>query len=269
MAESVNVANAALAHLGSTLITTLSDSTREAKFCNLRIAACRQALLRLHLWNFAVARDTLTATYTTVLGCAEKINGEIIVYATAHGLTTGQWVRVEDVLGTTEANGTWKITKIDADYFSLDGSDFVTAWTSGGTFLRVPPHGWSFMHRIPTDLLRLVGVDEGDTDYEFEGLYILTDAESIDIKYIANITDETLFDRLFVEGFALYLAWTICEVLTQSSAKREQLFQEFKLLFPKHKFVDATENPSRALRAEDITDAHSSFGTLFVRDPMT
>lgn len=50
-----------------------------------------------------------------------------------HGLTTGDYVRIYDTVGTTEANGTWEVTVIDTTNFDLVGSTFTNAWASGGT----------------------------------------------------------------------------------------------------------------------------------------
>lgn len=46
---------------------------------------------------------------------------------------TSQVKTVSDVLGTTEANGTWTITVVDATHIDLQGSTFVNAYVSGGT----------------------------------------------------------------------------------------------------------------------------------------
>ena len=59
----------------------------------------------------------------------------IVITATAHGFTTGDQVQISGVLGNTTANGTFSITVIDANSFSLNGADGSTsnAYTSGGT----------------------------------------------------------------------------------------------------------------------------------------
>lgn len=69
-----------------------------------------------------------------ITNCVDNGGGLIRVTCVAHGGTTGQsgWV-IAGVLGTTEANGTWTITVIDADTFDLQGSTFVNPYTSGGT----------------------------------------------------------------------------------------------------------------------------------------
>jgi hypothetical protein len=46
---------------------------------------------------------------------------------------TSQVKTVSDVVGTTEANGTWTITVVDATHIDLQGSTFTTAYVSGGT----------------------------------------------------------------------------------------------------------------------------------------
>lgn len=63
--------------------------------------------------------------------------GLIKITAVAHGLTTGNVVQIYGVLGTVEANGTWTITVVDPNSFTLDGSTFTNAYTGGGTLSRI------------------------------------------------------------------------------------------------------------------------------------
>lgn len=58
----------------------------------------------------------------------------IVITSTAHGLTTGARVTVASVGGNTAANGTFLVTRINDDTFSLDGSTGNGAYTSGGTW---------------------------------------------------------------------------------------------------------------------------------------
>jgi hypothetical protein len=46
-------------------------------------------------------------------------------------------VQIYGVLGTVEANGTWTITFTGANTFTLNGSTFTNAWTSGGIISRI------------------------------------------------------------------------------------------------------------------------------------
>ncbi|HXF44861.1 MAG TPA: peptidase G2 autoproteolytic cleavage domain-containing protein [Burkholderiaceae bacterium] len=47
--------------------------------------------------------------------------------------TTGERVVVAGVVGTTEANGTWTVTRVSMTQVDLQGSTFTNAYTSGGT----------------------------------------------------------------------------------------------------------------------------------------
>lgn len=58
----------------------------------------------------------------------------IVITSTTHGLETGNRVTISGVLGNTAANGTWTITKVNANSFSLDTSVGNGAYTSGGTW---------------------------------------------------------------------------------------------------------------------------------------
>lgn len=96
-----------------------------------------------------VLRDQtiLTGTVTDATNASP-----IVITDTAHGLTTGDQVTITGVTGNTAANGTWHVTRIDADTFSLDGSTGNSAYVSGGTWAITP---WGpalaglFAHQVP------------------------------------------------------------------------------------------------------------------------
>ena len=64
----------------------------------------------------------------------DATNAAPIVVTTAgtHGYTTGDSVKVVEVLGNTNANGTRAITVLSSTTFSLDGSTGNSAYTGGG-----------------------------------------------------------------------------------------------------------------------------------------
>lgn len=58
----------------------------------------------------------------------------IVITSAAHGLSSGTRVTLSGVGGNTAANGTFTVTAITADTFSLNGSTGNGAYTSGGTW---------------------------------------------------------------------------------------------------------------------------------------
>ena len=59
MATEVSICSNALRRLGDDPITSLTDDTERARLCNSFYADARDAVLRLHPWNFAITRTSL------------------------------------------------------------------------------------------------------------------------------------------------------------------------------------------------------------------
>lgn len=64
----VEICNDALIIVGGDLITSLSDSTKEAIICNEQYEKVRDQLLSAHPWNFAIARAELAADVSLPTG---------------------------------------------------------------------------------------------------------------------------------------------------------------------------------------------------------
>jgi surface protein len=81
------------------------------------------------------ARALLTRTNSTVTVTNAADNGSGLIRITtgsAHGRATGEKIFISGVTGTTEANGGWIITVIDATNFDLQSSTFSNTYVSGG-----------------------------------------------------------------------------------------------------------------------------------------
>lgn len=85
-------------------------------------------------------------------------------------------------------------------------------------------------YSLPNDHIRLIRDDESglEVDWKIEGGYILSaDASPLEIRYVADIEDPTLFDSLFVEAFEHKLALETCEEITQSTSKAANIKEDF------------------------------------------
>ena len=73
----------------------------------------------------------------TITGAANNGSGLIrITVASSGQYTTGMRFTISGVLGATQANGEWAITRVSNTQFDLQGSTFSSAYTSGGTAYR-------------------------------------------------------------------------------------------------------------------------------------
>ena len=81
----------------------------------------------------------------------------ILITSASHGLTTGTRVTITGVVGQTGANGTFVITNVSANTFTLDGSTSVGAWVSGGTW------NVSGLYLVSHSILAASGYEAGTT----------------------------------------------------------------------------------------------------------
>lgn len=68
----------------------------------------------------------------------------IVITSSSHGLSTGAVVTVAGVGVNTAANGTFVVTKIDSNTFSLNGSTGNGVYTSGGSWNTTGLYSTSF-----------------------------------------------------------------------------------------------------------------------------
>ncbi len=107
-----------------------------------------------------------------------------------------------------------------------------------------PAWGFGYSFPLPATCLRLLEVRDLSTgEYELEGKAILANATVLYIRYIAQITDPNEFDALFIDSVACRLAFELCESLTQSNTKKNDLFQEYQDSLTRAMRADGQENP--------------------------
>ena len=105
---------------------------------------------------------------------------------------------------------------------------------------------WGFANRfpLPSDCLRLIEVDRlSSGEYQVEGRAILADDFVLNIRYIRRVTDPNDFDVAFIEALATRLALQLCEAITQSSQKKQMLWQDFEDALTRARRADGQENP--------------------------
>jgi hypothetical protein len=86
--------------------------------------------------NVGAWLGTETEAPRTVSGAVNDGSGQVQLTVTAHPYRNGDWVNVVAVGGVPNATGQWVISAVAANVFSLTGSTFSGAYTSGGTVTR-------------------------------------------------------------------------------------------------------------------------------------
>lgn len=133
--------------------------------------------------------------------------------------------------------------------------------TSLAALVDVPAFDWARQFQMPADCLRLLWAGEfypGPNlsdfnngkckEYEVEGRMIMSNLPApLKIRYVAQITDPTLFDPLFGEALACKLAVELAESMTTSSTNRQMAWQEYERAMSKALRSDAIETPTDSI----------------------
>ena len=115
-----------------------------------------------------------------------------------------------------------------------------------------PAFEWSYRFALPADCLRELEVNDSEVgdvitdEYVIEKGYILTDADTMNLVYVARYTDATRFDSLFVDAFALALAVRLTESIRGTTEKTAALQSAYeRIIAPLARRVDANEGRRR------------------------
>ncbi|WP_435310644.1 hypothetical protein [Primorskyibacter sedentarius] len=104
--------------------------------------------------------------------------------------------------------------------------------------------------------LRVLDV-EGDTvKWRREGSMLLSDEDSLNARYIGQVTDENDFTPTFVLVFAARLAAEIAYPITKSRTKEEQAWKLYEL-----KEIDAFGNQSQEGSLDDVDESDVLIGS--------
>ncbi len=91
-----------------------------------------------------------------------------------------------------------------------------------------PDFQWENQFILPSDFLRLIDIYDSINPYELEGERLLTDDDSVDLKYVKGVTDATKFDPLFVEVLVLQLAMKLVMPISRDKVLRAELADELR-----------------------------------------
>lgn len=113
-----------------------------------------------------------------------------------------------------------------------------------------PAFGFSKQFQVPVDCLRVLNIDAQDFEWEKEGDKIVSDADSIGIRYIARVLPG-MFDSCFCEVLATKLAADVCFAITQSTSLKETLLKDYLQKLREARSFDGQEGgPTRTYATE-------------------
>lgn len=222
MTNNTDLANSALALLGEMPITAITDpNSKPARICNQFYGDAIGEVLQLGRWNKATKRAYPVETVPAEWSDATTYTaGDRVIYSGA--------------------------TYVSRQGGNLAKEPTVTAsWENWWAVLE----GYSKRFALPSDFLRLMEINgeqvgASDEFFEIEGGYVLTDSDSVVLRYIGTETISTL-GPLLQNAIALRLAAKIAIPLLGSSEKAATMTQMAAKALAEARQIDALESGSR------------------------
>lgn len=121
-----------------------------------------------------------------------------------------------------------------------------------------PAYEYSVKHQLPSDCLRVIRADNGSInilDWKVEGREILSDYETMYIKYIARIEDTEVFDSSFKATLAAKLAAELAYPIASSRSLAADAAAKYKEELAKAKSHDAQEGSPDDVIADEWLSA--------------
>lgn len=133
------------------------------------------------------------------------------------------------------------------------------------------------VYQFPNDLLRLISIagqseTTADLNYNIESRTIVYNgggAASINIRYVANIEDVTVWDDLFEDLMVLKLALTVAYAFTKSNSDVERLDKLYTKAISGAISIDGQERPPQRRETSRILSRRRSLGSSSVAGPWT
>lgn len=112
-----------------------------------------------------------------------------------------------------------------------------------------PVHGLDYSYQLPSDFLRLLEVngeqwEDTDEFHEIEGRRLVTDEDTVEIRYISRIEVASM-DPLLAKFVAANLAGTLAIPLTANLQLQQQVMAIRQRVLGEARSVDAIETSSR------------------------
>ncbi len=130
----------------------------------------------------------------------------------------------------------------------------------------VPIYGYEKAFMLPKDCLQVLNLGNpvDNEMYQIEANYFYCDSsiQKVEIRYIKDIKDVSMFDAEFIELFALALAEVICVPLTEDLEKRNMLRQ-----LKKEKYIECSTKYGRDNRITVINKPRFREAKIFPEIP--
>ena len=121
---------------------------------------------------------------------------------------------------------------------------------------------YTYAYALPSDFLRVLKIHNGTTDsvasdmpYKIEGKNVITDEATVYLVYVSKDTDPNNYDTYLYEVLAYQLAADMAYGITNNATLAKNLLADADEKLREARFVDATENSTDTVEANEFTNS--------------
>jgi len=119
--------------------------------------------------------------------------------------------------------------------------NFAIARASLAQLTTSPEFDYTYAFQLPSDCLKVIRLEDTFDDFKIEGDTLVTDASSVNLKYIKYVADPNEWDSGFITAFATRIAAEITFGLTGSLSLQAAKFDEYARKLGEARSLDAQE----------------------------
>lgn len=132
--------------------------------------------------------------------------------------------------------------------------NFATERTALAALTDTPAFDYTYQYQLPADCLRVVRINIAESEYKIEGRKLLTDDSTVNLIYIKDIEDTSLFDVMFRSTLIAKLAMEFCSSIRMDQTATNLLAQQFEMTLRKAKQIDGQEQTADQLISNTWTN---------------
>ena len=121
----------------------------------------------------------------------------------------------------------------------------------------VPLYGFTYSYALPTlpYCLRALEMEEtaNDATFKIEGRHLYTDEGTVNLKYIARITNAGLYDSLFREVLIARMAATLAYPMTRTQSIAQTMWALYEAKLREARTQDGMEGTVDSYESDDLT----------------
>lgn len=127
-----------------------------------------------------------------------------------------------------------------------------------------PEYRFTAKYALPDDFLRIIDCNLlNDVSWKIEGKFLVCDADTVKIRYIAQIEDPGQFDELFIEALAARIASELAIPLADNVNLSDFMEQRYQRKLREARTADATEGNPEFLEASTWLDSRVDYNSPY------